>query len=840
MEVIQKKICLEDLICRSPFLLKIEKYFTWDANSDKYILTSDVYDDVRYDSYYIKKEDKYVFFSNEKPDDATGNGNTIEVISLPKTELKDYKYILSNNNYYIWEENQGKYELYSEETPSVKPNDAIVINMVEVESLPKQEIEYYYVKYNNKYYTWKNGRYVFYSDEKPEKSNNYNTITYNPFKGINGYKYVMVKGNVKTVEILPETQENEYFYLLINKYNDKCWGNVIKSISVLGKKIDYKTFITIYNKLLNIVTGASYHEYDKSGDKWIKINYDWRKVFYEDIENIKYSNTFINGELKDRLKLGVISNTQLEYFKDFISQTIRNNKNGLDFLIDSHDKIGKIVTPPSHNDIYVPYFVYVNEIPKLINELIKIRDNKEKNCCYLTNYLEHGGDDFLNFLEQKKITLNDSQMEYNNDSFLNIPLLLTSKLMDLGQYRVYDVDEIDEESGEVINPKNEGNIKYTIVKTQGESKLKTLSKRKRSYDDKGNELPFIIDDIVKNSDGSLSIEISDIYKEGYIKNVSIVNSNMFGDTIYSTNIKKTPNIVNEEQYNKIVIFVKDKYGDKNIKNYISEYIPTKSKDENNNEINYIPINLNYTDTEMSEDEIHNLINENFESRISTTKDYYLSLFENDNKECYKIVSEYKYNVSYLKNGIIVNKEVEKNNTTYISYDNAEIEFIYVLGGLLGKTNNKITLIEIPPFDLNEDEYNEWVGYGIWYKETYPIEKYKEEKYTIEGYEKTFIYDKINFESKETTYTFEGIDFPRKNYILCEDIRYKSESYTTDCTYDNIFRDEKMMNLKYPLKEDYDVTITRGTSAAFERHLQLSDIKTWEDLESYRNGMFIGG
>ena len=37
MEVIRKKICLEDLICRSPFLLKIEKYFTWDTNSNKYI-----------------------------------------------------------------------------------------------------------------------------------------------------------------------------------------------------------------------------------------------------------------------------------------------------------------------------------------------------------------------------------------------------------------------------------------------------------------------------------------------------------------------------------------------------------------------------------------------------------------------------------------------------------------------------------------------------------------------------------------------------------------------------------------------------------------------------------
>lgn len=652
MEIIRKNICLENFICRSPFLLKIENFYIWDTN--KYIPLSNGFDDIIYDEYYIRNGNSYNFVSEKKPEDSNDN-NTIE---------KNY--------------------------------------------LPKEKIEgYFYVVYNNKYYTWRDGRYNFVSEKKPDTSNTQNTIIYNPFNTITdneNIKYVKIVGNVKKIEVLPNYKDNEYHYLLITKYNDKCWGNIIRKIDILDKKIDYKTFITIYNELFNIVINANYYEYDESGDKWLKVNYDWRNVFYDDMYNMQYLDNFPKENLRDRMIIGVVNSVQYDYFNQYINESIKKNKNGLDFLIESHKKIGKIITPPWFNGIYVPYYIYTIEIPNLIEELTKLRNERNKNCCKLINFEEYGGDDFLIFLNENKCIINDNNKEYENDVFLNIPLLLTSKLVDLGQYRVYDVDEIDEDTGDIINNRNVIDRSYTIVKTQGESKLKSLSRRKRSYDDDGNELPFIIDEI-KNDN---TIKYSDIYKIGYIKNINIIDNNMYGDGIYS---------------------------------------------------------------------------------ITTNKD-------------------------------------------------GEKEFTYVLGGLLHKNGKKIEIKEIPPFDLNEDEYSNWNGRGIWYRETYPIEKNKTEKYIIDGIEKTFTYDKIDFESKEITYTFDGIDFPRKNYILCNDIRYKSDSYVANCTSDEIFRDEKMMNLKLPLKEFYDVTITRGTSAAFERHLQLTELKTWEDLESYRNGMFI--
>ena len=175
---------------------------------------------------------------------------------------------------------------------------------------------------------------------------------------------------------------------------------------------------------------------------------------------------------------------------------------------------------------------------------------------------------------------------------------------------------------------------------------------------------------------------------------------------------------------------------------------------------------------------------------------------------------------------------------YISYGNIEKEFIYVLGAKITKIGDSLVLNEESPFLLSKQNYNRWNGDGIWYKERYPVIKFYEETYKIENFNKTFIYDKTDYKSKETTYSFEGIDFVRKNYILCDDIRYKSDVYINNCTSDPIFRDEKLMAFKSQANEEYDVEINRGTAAAFERHLQLSELKTWEDLETYRNGMFI--
>ena len=47
-----------------------------------------------------------------------------------------------------------------------------------------------------------------------------------------------------------------------------------------------------------------------------------------------------------------------------------------------------------------------------------------------------------------------------------------------------------------------------------------------------------------------------------------------------------------------------------------------------------------------------------------------------------------------------------------------------------------------------------------------------------------------------------LTFQEKNYILCEEIIYKSDNYLNNITEcDALFRDEKMMGLSLPLKEN---------------------------------------
>jgi hypothetical protein len=179
-----------------------------------------------------------------------------------------------------------------------------------------------------------------------------------------------------------------------------------------------------------------------------------------------------------------------------------------------------------------------------------------------------------------------------------------------------------------------------------------------------------------------------------------------------------------------------------------------------------------------------------------------------------------------------------SGTIYIKFSQPEVEIVYVLGGRFIENAKKITLDEKNPFYINEKLYNEWDGSGIWYRETFPVKKNCTNCFSIDSCEREFTYDAIDFESKMETRIFPGIDFPRKNYILCEEVLFKSDAYYNDATHDEIFKDEKMLGLNYPLKESYDVMIERGTSAAYEKHIQLTELKTWQDLENYRNGMFL--
>ena len=101
-------------------------------------------------------------------------------------------------------------------------------------------------------------------------------------------------------------------------------------------------------------------------------------------------------------------------------------------------------------------------------------------------------------------------------------------------------------------------------------------------------------------------------------------------------------------------------------------------------------------------------------------------------------------------------------------------------------------------------------------------------------EYTFI--DINFEDKIYEVISTDNSNLKKNTLL-SDISYGLESIGyDDFQKDYIFKDENIIGLE-DVVENIDINIERGISSSFEKHHILCEIKSFSDLENYRNNLF---
>ena len=637
------------------------------------------------------------------------------------------------------------------------------------------------------------------------------------------------------------------------------WGKTPMGVGFLGAYMKYGTLMHLYYILFRVINKSIYYEYDSDKKKWLKIDMNWREV-YDNKDKITYK-TYLTDTYTNKGIIGITDYEGVYYFYDEIKKlTNGSNYTGFDIINKIHKIIGKIEIPPfkqcskcnkiivtkddkcNNNGcngelkelpqpIYVPFFIYYAEIEDYI-ELLTELQKETTTCCGKSRYEEHGGDAFMTFLEEefeKPIEIEPG----DQNSTIDIPILLTSKLLDIGQYQVHDVDVVVE--GGKPEEKIPINTTHTIVKTCGESKLKTLRKRKISLDDYGNELPGILPDgnlneILNEKSNKLTMP----YEVGYLKNIQIINNIFYGDTI--SRIRETYDFAEQakESYDIVVETLKE-YGftDKVITGTLTNAIEGLTLSINQSREYGRRKKLTYEEViAQANSDVTNFRNNIKEKllKLLTDKKFPEALCMSQEIKMTSEIYYYKTPDSPQTSETIVTEE-----TICLIFSNPKIEVTYVTGGrLMTDKDNKLTLYEASPFTSGDD----WDGEGIWYKEIFPLKKMCMDMFTINGKEYPFFFDMIDFKSKEITYAFEGIDFPRKNYILCEDIRYKSETYKENATNDFVFKNEGMTGINYPLKEQYDVLIDRGVAVAFEKHLQLGEIKTWEDLENYRNGVFL--
>lgn len=647
------------------------------------------------------------------------------------------------------------------------------------------------------------------------------------------------------------------------------WGYYPKDIVLWGKRLKYHTLISLYYSALNVIMYSKYFEYDASGKKWLELEIDWRDTFLN-VVDFSYASALPEDGLKDRMKVGITTQKNVTLFYDTITALDGNYHDGFD-LIDAVNKIiGRIIVPYAvtctkcgHSKIgthikrcescdgtnliheqaaHVPYFLYWKEIDRWIDLLNSL---KTTNCCEKNRYNDYGGDAFLTYLENLK-TNGFGDYIFNTESpTIDIPVLLTATHKTIGNYRTNDVDVVDEDGREQVSIGGNKDKTSGVVKTVGESKLATLKRRRKSTDDNGQYLPFIMD---KDDAGKTVIQMP--YKTNMPMNVDINGQYVFGDMIVSMVETCTGVETKEDVYLILIEKLTDEQYEKDKGSLSSPVTGIMVSEVKPDLIQYGSKDKN------TFNEVINFYEKDSISRVNTLCANLIQSLEKEYPRvlCFKQEYRFDYELIYgvedydaayedAEGNIITPIKEEKTNKTcsgtlYVRFKDPQITVTYVLGAKMKIVKNKMFLNEENIFNLHKASYPSWNGTGIWYRETFPMKKLCTESFLIDGVDQEITYDAIDLDKQSYTYEFPGIDFPRKDYILCNEIMYKGETYKKIATNDVIFRDEKMLSIDFPLREKYDVTVERGTSAAFEKHLQLSEVKTWQDLENYRNGMFL--
>jgi hypothetical protein len=154
-----------------------------------------------------------------------------------------------------------------------------------------------------------------------------------------------------------------------------------------------------------------------------------------------------------------------------------------------------------------------------------------------------------------------------------------------------------------------------------------------------------------------------------------------------------------------------------------------------------------------------------------------------------------------------------------------VTFRYVIGARLNSNNQIIK----PNFNANGDITNEDKITGIHYEESYIFSE-METVEPIDGKDRKIKYKQINYGL--------NIDNGSTNVILSK-IRYKPEDVWNEDTAVTLptFRKDYLIGLSEYPSEDVNITIDRGLSHAFEKHLMLCETNTFNDLKNYKNNYF---
>lgn len=620
----------------------------------------------------------------------------------------------------------------------------------------------------------------------------------------------------------------------------------------------YKNMMSVYYWLMNFYKKIVYYKLciRKNSKTWVKID----NIKYNDENILLFLTSLPNG---DENSIGDIIgiNEECEVYNSYFINDKFSDRLDLIFYDFVNKTIGKLDIPIEIEGIFVPEFLYYSEINEWYNWL-----NSNKNitdCCLKEKYNEMGGDKMLQFLSDKIHLLKDTIDFLKNiisSPYINIPILLSNDIDEMGEFSLYSQQWIS------------GNKYYvgdtTIYVSEDD---RNGSSYVLAYGDEYEliEMPDSFYNIISGKTDTYLVERNT--KEEIDK--ACKNEVKDGKGSFIKNGKKI--IYYASDKNKCYLPLAYYYGyyDENNKEIYFDTIINNSISfqhwKINSDVTSIQkLNIDGYNQKWSADE--GILNLQVDSKLLSLRKYKKS-YDDDGNELpgilvYNIVGTKKepnkhldfiFETGQAYNIVEVIDDISKEKTYYgdiiknIEYsingddyddkrtDDANfIRFTYYIGSKL--------ICRLCDSNKNDEAWWEIdEKSGVKYEEVYDI-KINEILYdvTVDGTKYDLTYDEIDFNSKYTTIYDADLDFAPRKVILSNVTTTSNQMFgendlnkTNNIINSLLYKEEYKMGVTTPLKTDINVYVDRGINAAFERHLILGEINTYQDMENYRNNYF---
>lgn len=637
-------------------------------------------------------------------------------------------------------------------------------------------------------------------------------------------------------------ESDEFGNMSLHKATDSldgCWGKIVENINlpsgvkliVNGQEIlshgQYKLKV-MNDKYKKIITIS---EYDNLKEE--------EKLLYEFQELVYSFRTVIDYYYQYREELG-----EDDEFVKFIEEAI-----------------GKITVDFEGKTEMSPKFIYLANAKKLYNELVKMgkqcefyNQNKEKFgtdeylCCLCEHYKNIGGNELRDYvgrlIPQAEIIANKYLRYVKGNMTLDFDIDLTSTYQDFGIISPYVPIWIP------------GKRYFVGDKVQYDGELyKCLKENNGKWDD--DLLSIVFDDDNFERIDSRFVDIHTEEQEGkivYTKNYIEKTINSVGEIWYDCegikHIAQNEDIGREvlnydielQSPLKIEGTTDSKLTD--LRRFVTYYNDDNVAERPANGYDWLfyyrkgeVVNIKTVNNKLG-----NVVKLSDLEKTNIDKDDLESCEDKDDLAAYGDVID----------KIIANPDEHTITFTYIMgvHLKSESEPIFVYDD----DNNK--LIKWDKFVWDNDG-NEKIG--IKYQETYnyeeesDLDKLIKGEFTLEGVNETFTFEKYisgEYNKQLPTYKFEFITYNNSfNYnktIAHQDVNIVStltdfeanRNSFEEYTQSDFYREDYFNGITYQPKKNIDVNIQRGSTSVFDKHIGFGEIKTMDDMVTYKNGSFF--